>query len=183
MIKYENRNMKEKFDMLEYSKQILFLEFFECKCDSRKSTKRNFQPYLWNYDNRHNVSQYQFRSRCEYFKLLQSVDKLLLAKQKLGSLNKKGSLMRFKKLFRTLKPDYDIYLWVKNLNDTGSSVYKDEVKLLKEFKTYIFRKGKKKKINVSNTIKFVKQRLDKFEEKLDSLQLKSPEYHPKSPSL
>ena len=91
--------------------------------------------------------------------------------------------MRFKKLFRTLKPDYDIYLWVKNLNDTSSSVYKDEVKLLKDFKTYIFRKGKKKKINVSDTIKSVKQRLDKFEEKLDSLQLKSPEYHPKSPSL
>ena len=175
--------MKEKFDMLEHSKQILFLEFFECKYDSRKSTKRNFQPHLWNYDNQHNVFQCQFRSRCEYFKLLQSVDKSLPAKQKLGSLNKKGSLMRFKKLFRTLKPDYDIYLWVKNLNDTGSSVYKDEVKLLKDFKTYIFRKGKKKKINVSDTIKSVKQRLDKFEEKLDSLQLKSPEYHPKSPSL
>ena len=39
VIKYESRNMKEKFDMLEHSKQILFLEFFECKCDSRKSTK------------------------------------------------------------------------------------------------------------------------------------------------
>src|SRR5437868_12050520 len=183
MIKYERRNMKEKFDMLEHSKQIPFLEFFECKCDSRKSTKQNFEPHLWNYDNRHNVSQCQFRSRCEYFKLLQSVDKSLPAKQKLGSLNKKGSLMRFKKLFHTLKPDYDIYLWVKNLNNTSSSVYKDEIKLLKDFKTYIFRKRKKKKINVSDIIKSVKQRLDKFEEKLDSFQLKSPEYHPKSLSL
>ena len=110
VIKYESRNMKEKFDMLEHSKQILFLEFFECKCDSRKSTKWKFQPHLWNYDNRHNVSQCQFRSRCKYFKLLQSVDKSLPVKQKLGSLNKKGSLMRFKKLYRMLKPDYDIFL-------------------------------------------------------------------------
>ena len=101
--------------------------------------------------------------------MLQSVDKSLPAKQKLGSLNKKGSLMRFKKLFHTLKPEYNIYLWVKNLNDTGSSIYKDEVKLLKDFKTYIFRKGKKKKINISDIIKSVKQRLDKIEEyKLNS---------------
>jgi hypothetical protein len=180
VIKYEIRKQKEEFDMLKHSKRIPFLEYFDCKC-FRKISKREFHPHLWNYDNRHDDCQCPFLRRCQYFKLLQSVDKTLPAKEKLGSLNKKGSLMRFKKLFRTLKPDYDIFFWVKNMNDTGTSIYKDEVKLLFEFKKYIFRKGKKKKINILDTGKLIDHRLKKIEEH-EEYQLKSPEWHPVSPS-
>jgi hypothetical protein len=109
------------------------------------------------------------------------VDKSLPQKEKLARLNKKGSLMRFKNYLRTLKPNYDIYLWVKNFNDTGSSIYKDEVKLLFEFKKYIFRKGKKDKIDISDISKSVDKRLTTLNEKEHII--KSPEYHPQSPTL
>ncbi|RIB06723.1 hypothetical protein C2G38_2216342 [Gigaspora rosea] len=86
--------------------------------------------------------------------MLQSVDKEKKFKkeEKLGQLNKKGSLMRFKKLFRTLKLDYDIFFWIKSFNDTETTIYKDETKLLKDFKQYVFRKGNKKDKKVAKDV-------------------------------
>ena len=91
-------------------------------------------------------------------------------------MNKKGSLIHFKKLLHRLKPDYDIYLWVKNFNDSTSSIYKNETELLKEFKRVIFRKRVKKEQKID---KEVEQIIDKrLEDKT-----KSPEYHPQSLSM
>ncbi|CAG8819439.1 13134_t:CDS:1, partial [Cetraspora pellucida] len=69
-------------------------------------------------------------SHCEYFKLLQSVDKTLPKKEQLVNLNQKESLMRIKKMFRERKLDYEIYFWIKSFKKTGSTIYKDEQKLL-----------------------------------------------------
>ena len=63
-------------------------------------------------------------------------------------MNKKGSLMKIKKIFRNIKLDYDIYLWVKNLNDMTSTIYKQESELLQNFKKSIFKRAKKTKINI-----------------------------------
>ncbi|CAG8805831.1 18302_t:CDS:2, partial [Gigaspora rosea] len=95
-----------------------------------------------------------FNNPCDYYKMLQSVDKEKKFKkeEKLGQLNKKGSLMRFKKLFRTLKLDYDIFFWIKSFNDTETTIYKDETKLLKDFKQYVFRKGNKKDKKVAKDV-------------------------------
>jgi hypothetical protein len=186
VVQFSRRNQKEIFDCLTHSKIIPFLDFFICKCKNnnsefRKSQTRKFRPDLWYYDNRHKDGQCPFRKRCDYFKLLQSVDKSLPQKEKIARLNKKGSLMRFKNHYRTMKPDYDIYLWVKNFNDTNSTIYKDEVRLLFEFKKYIFRKGKKQKIDTTDVNKSIDKRLEKLNEK--EYKLKSPEYHPQSPNL
>ncbi|RIB06609.1 hypothetical protein C2G38_2216627 [Gigaspora rosea] len=106
-----------------------------------------------------------------------TVDKSLPPNEKIGRLSKRGSLMRLKKHFRTLKLDYDIFFYVKNFNDTTSTIYKDEKKLLREFKKYIFRKGKKRKIVVAETVSLINKRMKHIEDRMNS-----PEYHPLSPS-
>ncbi|RIB17235.1 hypothetical protein C2G38_2187865 [Gigaspora rosea] len=110
-------------------------------------------------------------------------EKKYLKNEKLGRLSKKESLMHFKKLFRTLKLDYDIFFWIKNFN-------KDEKKLLKDFKQYVFYKGKTKKneekdakdinILVNNCISKIEEYTLKPPEEY---KLKSPEYYPQSPSI
>ena len=97
--------------------------------------------------------------------------------EKLGNMNKKGSLMHFKKLLHQLKPNYDIYLWVKNFNDSTSTIYKNETELLKKFKRVIFRKKVKKEQKID---KEVEQIIDK---RLEDSKTKSPEYHPQLPSM
>ncbi|CAG8815626.1 742_t:CDS:1, partial [Dentiscutata erythropus] len=181
VIKYDKRNSKEKFNMFQHSSHIPFNEFFICKCGSDKTNwqkeayRREFQPHLWYYDKRHQRSSCPFRRRCDYFKLLQSVNKSLPKNERLINMNKKGSLMRIKKIFRTIKLDYDIYLWVKNLNDTASSIYKQESELLQNFKKSIFKRAKKKKINISEIKPIVESRLTVLN--------RSPEYHPQSPNF
>ncbi|RIB22446.1 hypothetical protein C2G38_2173903 [Gigaspora rosea] len=69
-----------------------------------------------------------------------------------------------------------------------TTIYKDETKLLKDFKQYVFRKGKKKdKKAVKNIDALVDNRLTKIEEcKLKSSEeykLKSSEYHLQSLSI
>ncbi|CAG8809586.1 2917_t:CDS:1, partial [Dentiscutata erythropus] len=96
--------------------------------------QRKFYPHLWYYDTCHQQASCPFQQRCEYFKLLQSVDKSLPKNEWLLNMNKKESLMKIKKKFRTLKLKYEIYLWVKNFNDTSSTIYKQECELLRNFK-------------------------------------------------
>ncbi|KAF0501064.1 hypothetical protein F8M41_020177 [Gigaspora margarita] len=42
--------------------------------------------------------------------------------------------MRVKKQFRNLRPDYEIFLWIKSFECTGTTQYKNESQLLHEFK-------------------------------------------------
>src|SRR5690242_8818488 len=86
VIQYTKRNSKEKFDMLEHSQCINFFDFFSCKCPE----KHQFQPRLWQYDTRHKDNRCSFSQRSTYFKLLQSVDNSLPAKEKLGRVSAKG---------------------------------------------------------------------------------------------
>ncbi|CAG8741311.1 18732_t:CDS:1 [Dentiscutata erythropus] len=167
--------------MLQQSSHIPFNEFFICKCGSDKTNwqkeahRQEFQPHLWHYDKRHQRSSCPFRRRCDYFKLLQSVDKSFPKNERLINMNKKGSLMKIKKTFRTIKLDYEIYLWVKNLNDTTSSIYKQESELLQKFKKSIFKRAKKKKINISKIKPIVELCLISLN--------RSPEYHPQFPNF
>ncbi|RIB01961.1 hypothetical protein C2G38_2050430 [Gigaspora rosea] len=182
VIQYSKRKQKEEFDMLKYSRTINFLDFFVCRCGTDKTNFHDskfqvFQPHLWQYDKRHSNGSCPFRKRCDYFKLLQMVDKSLPPNEKIGRLSKRGSLMRLKKHFRTLKLNYDIFFHVKNFKDTTSTIYKDEKKLLREFKKYIFRKGKKRKIVVAETVSLINKRMKHIEDRMNS-----PEYHPLSPS-
>ncbi|KAF0463565.1 hypothetical protein F8M41_026595 [Gigaspora margarita] len=55
--------------------------------------QHSFYPHLWHYDDRHTDFQCPFRRRCDYFKLLQSVDKSLSKNEKLINMNSRGSLM------------------------------------------------------------------------------------------
>ncbi|CAG8823622.1 4497_t:CDS:1, partial [Cetraspora pellucida] len=116
---YSKREQKEKFDTLEHSKIIPYYDFFKCKCGTRPylgdDLKREFHPHLWQYDPRHKDAKCTFRSWCKYFKLLQSVDKTLLKKERLVNLNQKGSLMRIKKMFRERKLDYEFIFGLKVL--------------------------------------------------------------------
>ncbi|CAG8741278.1 22219_t:CDS:2, partial [Dentiscutata erythropus] len=159
VIKYDKHNSKEKFDMLQQSSHIPFNEFFICKCGSDKT----------------NWQKEAYRQECDYFKLLQSVNKSLPKNERLINMNKKGSLMKIKKIFCTIKLDYDIYLWVKNLNDTTSTIYKQESELLQNFKKSIFKQAKKKKINISEIKPIVETRLTALNQ--------SPEYYPQSPNF
>ena len=166
--------------MLQHSSHIPFNEFFICKCESKtnwqkEASRRKFQPHLWHYDKRHQRSLCPFQRRCDYFKLLQSVDKSLPKNERLINMNKKGSLMKIKKIFRNIKLDYDMYLWVKNLNDTTSTIYKQESNLLQNFKKTIFKRAKKKKINISEIKPIIESRLISLNQ--------SPEYHPQSPNF
>ncbi|RIB06204.1 hypothetical protein C2G38_2217690 [Gigaspora rosea] len=136
VIQYLKRNSKEQFDFLQHTKQIPFFEFFDCKCGIRTYLENNnycsFYPHFWHYDDRHGDFQCPFRRRCDYFKLLQSVDKSFGKKEKLINMNSKGSLMRIKRMFRNLKPDYEIFLWIKSFDCTGTTQYKNESQLLQE---------------------------------------------------
>ncbi|CAG8455306.1 6887_t:CDS:1 [Cetraspora pellucida] len=121
--------------------------------------------------------------RCNYFQLLQSINKELPISEKLVRLNSKGSLMKMKRYLSQYKPDYEIWFWIKSFKNTCSQEYKNEAKLLNEFKKYVNRKKKKvkpdkiKKDLVSNIAKLVDTRLNRIEE----YKLQSPEYHPESP--
>ena len=88
--------------------------------------------------------------------------------------------MKIKKKFRTLKLKYEIYLWVKNFNDTSSTIYKQECELLRNFKQVIFKCRKTKK-----KLKLNKDKLE-IESRLVSLNKNSelaPVYHPQSPNF
>ena len=63
----------------------------------------------------------------------------------------KGSLMQFKKLFRQLKLDYDIFFYLKTFNSTNSTIYKNETELLKQFKQNVIKR-KKKQTNININI-------------------------------
>ncbi|CAG8823914.1 76_t:CDS:2, partial [Gigaspora rosea] len=108
VIQYLKRNSKEQFDFLQHTKQIPFFEFFDCKCGICTYLENNnycsFYPHFWHYDNRHGDFQCLFRRQCDYFKLLQ--------------------------MFRNLKPDYEIFLWIKSFDCTGTTQYKNESQLL-----------------------------------------------------
>ncbi|CAG8712683.1 6734_t:CDS:1 [Dentiscutata erythropus] len=146
--------------MLEHSQYIKYFNYFQCKC--RKKI-REFYPHRWQYDNRHDDNNCPFFKRCNYFKVLQTVDpeKKYQKEEKLGCLNQKGSLMRFKNYFRIYKLDYNIFFWVKNFKDT-------------DFKQYIFRKGKKKKLE--KIIKDVDILVSNHITQIEEYKLKSPEY-------
>ncbi|CAG8684594.1 3721_t:CDS:2 [Dentiscutata erythropus] len=133
IIVYKKRNPKEKFDMLEYSKYEKYFNFFKCKYFDT----REFYPYLWQYDKCHNDNRCSFYQCCDYFKTLQSIDKNLSDNEKLAYLSKKNSLLRLKRLYSFMKLRYDIFFWIKNFSDTGMTQYKDEVKLLRDFKIYV----------------------------------------------
>ncbi|CAG8823440.1 6970_t:CDS:1, partial [Dentiscutata erythropus] len=94
IIVYKKRNPKEKFDMLEHSKHEKYFDFFKCKCPNT----HEFHPHLWQYDKRHNDNHCPFRQCCDYFKILQSIDKNLPNNEKLARLSKKNSLLRLKRL-------------------------------------------------------------------------------------
>ncbi|CAG8449877.1 24972_t:CDS:1, partial [Dentiscutata erythropus] len=135
------------------------------------------------YDDRYSNWEYPFRRHCRYFKLLQSVDKNIPKKDHLGSLSDKGSLMKFKKLLHELKLDYNLFFWVKNVNSTNSFIYKNEQKLLKNFKTNILKRKKKKQDN--NIVVAINIRLEKLKQenlKQEEYKLQSPQWHPQSPS-
>ncbi|CAG8796136.1 16407_t:CDS:2 [Dentiscutata erythropus] len=138
--------------MLEHSKHEKYFDFFKFKC----SDTREFHPHLWQYDKCHNDNHCFFHQRCDYFKTLQSIDKNLPDNEKLARLSKKNSLLRLKRLHSFMKLRYDIFFWIKNFSDTGTTQYKDKVKLLRDFKTYI--------------------------KQIEEYQLKSPKYYPVSPS-
>ena len=168
--------------MLEHSKHEKYFDFFKCKCPNT----REFHPHLWQYDKRHNDNRCPFRQRCDYFKTLQSIDKNLPNNEKLARLSKKNSLLRLKRLHSFMKLRYDIFFWIKNFSDTGTTQYKDEVKLLYNFNTYVFRKGKKKLKKKNNVQEFTVKKLEiaitNRIKQIEEYQLKSPEYHPVSPS-
>ncbi|CAG8818640.1 5607_t:CDS:1, partial [Racocetra fulgida] len=61
-----------------------------------------------------------------------------------------------------------------------TTIYKDEIKLLHEFKQYIFRKDKKKKqVPIA---KEIETDVNACLEKIKKYQPVSPEYQPQSPS-
>ncbi|KAF0477132.1 hypothetical protein F8M41_024278 [Gigaspora margarita] len=139
VIQYSKRNSKEEFDLLQHTKQIPFFEFFVCQCDIRTYLENNqqqhpFYPHLWHYDNCYVDFQCLFCQHCNYFKLLQSVNKSLPKNKKLINMNSTGSLMRVKKQFCNLRPDYEIFLWIKSFDCTRTTQYKNESQLLREFK-------------------------------------------------
>ena len=178
VITYNQRKTNEKFDLLKHSKDIPFFEYFKYKC----KLSQKFHPYKWQYDTHHNNRFCPFERRCEYFKLLQSVDKSLPKNEKLGSLNIKGSLMRFKKLFCQLKLDYDIFLYLKTFNSTNSTIYKNETELLKQFKQNVIKRKKKQtniNINIDKEINLINNRINQQEE----YKLQSPKWQPKSLSI
>ncbi|KAF0543583.1 hypothetical protein F8M41_003547 [Gigaspora margarita] len=97
-------------------------------------------------------------------------------------MNSKGSLMRIKKQFRNLRPDYEIFLWIKSFDCTRTTQYKNESQLLCEFKQSTLKRKKKQKLS-QNTKKQPETELQKMITKrqqiLDkSYTLISPEYHP-----
>ncbi|KAF0444376.1 hypothetical protein F8M41_003480 [Gigaspora margarita] len=71
----------------------------------------------------------------------------------------------------------------------GTTIYKNEINLLKDFKQYVFRKGKKKKNNIKiikNVVDLVDNRLTKIEEyklKSPEYKLQSPKWQPQTPSI
>ncbi|CAG8586542.1 25733_t:CDS:2 [Dentiscutata erythropus] len=67
---------------------------------------------------------------------------------------------------------------VKNFKDMGITIYKDEVKLLQNFKQYIFKKGKKKKLE--KIIKDVDILVNDCITQIEEYKLK---YQPQSPSI
>ncbi|CAG8709538.1 8351_t:CDS:1, partial [Cetraspora pellucida] len=97
------------------------------------------------------------------------------------------------------KLDYEIFLWIKNFNDTGSTIYKNEPKLLREFKSNIFKRKKKQKtVKIEEICEDIAEREAIFtDEKISGnynaenknsdvclmTSIRSPEYHPQSPSL
>ncbi|KAF0469256.1 hypothetical protein F8M41_025605 [Gigaspora margarita] len=52
-----------------------------------------------------------------------------------------------KKQFRNLRPDYEIFLWIKSFDCTGTTQYKNESQLLREFKHSAIKQKKKPKQN------------------------------------
>ena len=130
VIKYEKQKSKDKFDLLQHSQTISYNEYFQCKCKE----KFLFYPHLQQYDTRHKNWECLFYQRCNYFQLLHSVDKSFSKEERIGSLNKKGSLMRFKRSYRLIRLDYDLFLWIKSVNSTNAVVYKNEIELLNNFK-------------------------------------------------
>ena len=168
IIKYKQKKSNEKFDLLEHSEHIPYIEYFQCKCKEQQK----FYSHKWQYDTRHNSRFCPFGRRCDYFKLIQSVDKSLPKNEKLLSLNKKGSLMRFKRMFRNLKLDYDIFFYLKSFNSTNSSIYKNKNELLKKFKSEVIKRKKKaKNININKEINTINKRINQQEEyKLQSPQ-------------
>uniref|UniRef100_A0A8H3ZZG4 Uncharacterized protein n=1 Tax=Gigaspora margarita TaxID=4874 RepID=A0A8H3ZZG4_GIGMA len=198
VIQYSKRNSKEEFDLLQHTKQIPFFEFFVCQYGIKKYLENNqqqdsFYPHLWHYDDCYADFHCPFRRRCDYFKLLQSVDKSLSKNEKLINMNSRGSLMRIKKQFHNLRPDYEIFLWIKSFDCTGTTQYKNESQLLHEFKQLALKRKKKQK-SVQNTKKQHKNNNDTEielqkmitmrQQILDELYtLKSPEYHPQSLSI
>ena len=89
IIIYSRLKPKEKFDLLEHSQEIKFLDYFQCKCKKEKP----FRPDLWQYDNCHSDQQCLFRRRYDYFRLLQSVNPNISEKEKLTRKSSKSSLM------------------------------------------------------------------------------------------
>jgi hypothetical protein len=85
--------------------------------------------------------------------------------------------MKFKKLYRDLKLDYDLFLWVKNVNSTNAVIYKDEQNLLKNFKKNVLKRQRKRKDN--DIVKDANLRLTKLKE----YKLQSPKWQPQSPSI
>ncbi|CAG8833296.1 8386_t:CDS:1, partial [Cetraspora pellucida] len=87
--------------------------------------------------------------------------------------------------------------------ETGSTIYKDEQKLLRESKLNIFKRKKKKLLKKKeellnkHVLKVIKDREERFtQEKISgnqaenensdfcfAISIRSPEYHPQSPSL
>ncbi|KAF0556892.1 hypothetical protein F8M41_014622 [Gigaspora margarita] len=170
VIQYSKRNSKEEFDLLQHTKQIPFFEFFICQCGIRKylensQQQHSFYPHLWHYDDRHVDFQCPFRQRCDYFKLLQSVN----------------------------KPDYEIFLWIKSFDCTGTTQYKNESQLLRNFKHSAIKRKKKSKTTQKSNKNTKKQSKNdaetEFQEMItirqqileEAYTLKSPEYHPQSP--
>ena len=89
--------------------------------------------------------------------------------------------MRFKKLFRTLKLDYDIFSWVKSFNPSTVAIYKNEVTLLQEFKQIVLKKKKNKKKDEVVVIKEIEKILDTRIDEIEEYHLKSPQLGPMSP--
>ncbi|KAF0491973.1 hypothetical protein F8M41_021803 [Gigaspora margarita] len=102
--------------------------------------------------------------------------------------------MRVKKQFRNLRPDYKIFLWIKSFDCTGTTQYKNESQLFREFKYSALKRKKKPKTSQKSNQNTKKQSKNdtetEFQEMITTRQqileeaytLKSPEYHPQSPS-
>ncbi|CAG8676582.1 21642_t:CDS:2, partial [Dentiscutata erythropus] len=76
-----------------HSQYIKYFDYFQCKC---KKKNREFHPYRWQYNNRHDDNNCPFFKRYNYYKVLQTVDpeKKYQKEEKLGKKKKLEKIIK-----------------------------------------------------------------------------------------